>query len=258
MLSDNVCMKKKILIIGFLIGVIIGMGKIQNLTPKFDIPSAEKELQLEIGQVPMGDRQGGLSLFSTKFKRGYGDQVFGSDENGIWLGAAEFSDAPFNVDMDGSLVAKEAIFKNGNDETIVDATGLVSSTTFASDSAEGSLLSTSSTSYSDISGTSMDITLTRSARVLFIYSAKISGQSPDGGDYGTMCLSVGGVDDTGPTITNSGYEHTGGVIATTGAVATIQTLPSGTTTVKLRGKSSSAGQTAKFFTPILTYVILGT
>lgn len=86
------------------------MPKIKNLTPKFKIPIAEKELELQMGQVAMGSRQGGLSLFSNKFKRGYGNTVFGSDENGIWLGAAEFSNAPFSVDMDGNLIATSATF----------------------------------------------------------------------------------------------------------------------------------------------------
>jgi len=61
-----------------------------------------------MGQIPMGSQLGGLSLFSNKFKRGYGDAVFGSDENGIWLGKAEFVGAPFRVDMNGNLVATVA------------------------------------------------------------------------------------------------------------------------------------------------------
>ena len=84
------------------------MAKPKNLTPKLKIPTAEKELELAMNQQAMASRAGGLSLFSTKFKRGYGDAVFGSDENGIWLGAAEFANAPFRVAMDGSLVATSA------------------------------------------------------------------------------------------------------------------------------------------------------
>lgn len=36
---------------------------------------------------------------------GVGDEVFRSDESGIWLGASKFADAPFSVDMDGTLKA---------------------------------------------------------------------------------------------------------------------------------------------------------
>lgn len=88
--------------------IVIFMSKIKNLSPRLKILPAEKELELQIGQVPLGSRQGGLSMFSNKFKRGYGDAVFGSDENGIWLGKAEYDSAPFRVDMDGNFVATSA------------------------------------------------------------------------------------------------------------------------------------------------------
>jgi len=90
-------------------GIIFNMVKIKDLSSKFDIPNAEKELELLMGQIPMGSQLGGLSLFSNKFKRGYGDAVFGSDENGIWLGGAEFAGAPFRVNMAGDVVANSII-----------------------------------------------------------------------------------------------------------------------------------------------------
>ena len=86
------------------------MAKIKNLSPSFKIPIAEKELALQLGQIPMGVQQGGLNMYSNKFKRGYGDAVFGSDENGMWLGASEWDTAPFRVDMNGNLVASSATF----------------------------------------------------------------------------------------------------------------------------------------------------
>lgn len=81
------------------------MPKIKDLSSKFKIPIAEKELALLVGQEAMAARRGGLSLFSDSFKRGHGDDVFGSDRNGIWLGAAEFVNAPFSVDMEGNIIA---------------------------------------------------------------------------------------------------------------------------------------------------------
>lgn len=122
-------MKKILIIIGVVI-IIFSMAKIKDLSPKFKIPLAEKELELQMGQVPMGMNQGGLNMYSNKFKRGYGDAVFGSDENGIWLGGAEFDDSPFNVDMDGALAAKSATFKDEDNTTIIDAGGLVSINNF--------------------------------------------------------------------------------------------------------------------------------
>jgi len=81
------------------------VAKIKNLSPKFKIKSAEVELQQPVGLEQMGQRIGGLSAFSNSFKRGYGNAVFGSDENGIWLGAADWEDGPFRVDMAGNATA---------------------------------------------------------------------------------------------------------------------------------------------------------
>ena len=88
------------------------MAKIKNLTPKLKIKTAEQEFQLQCvpGELPFGQNLGGTHMYSNVFKRGYGNKVFGSSEDGIWLGAADFSDAPFSVDMDGNLIASSADF----------------------------------------------------------------------------------------------------------------------------------------------------
>lgn len=41
---------------------------------------------------------------------GFGTQVFRADQQGIWLGAKKFVDAPFSVDMEGNLIASTATF----------------------------------------------------------------------------------------------------------------------------------------------------
>jgi len=88
------------------------MAKIKDLSPhlKTKLKTAEQELQVQYqaGALPFGDRVGGLQAYSASFKRGYGDAVFGSDNNGIWLGKADFTGAPFRVDMDGNLIATSA------------------------------------------------------------------------------------------------------------------------------------------------------
>jgi hypothetical protein len=81
------------------------MAKTKDLSPKMKIPSAEKELFMATGSEEMGQRAGGLSLFSNSFKRGYGNKVYGVDNSGMWLGSADFADAPFSVDYDGHLRA---------------------------------------------------------------------------------------------------------------------------------------------------------
>lgn len=76
-----------------------------DLSPKMRLKPAELELVTEYrpGERPLGESMGGLQMFSNVFKRGYGDNVFGSDENGIWLGASDFDDGKFKVDMNGNL-----------------------------------------------------------------------------------------------------------------------------------------------------------
>lgn len=43
---------------------------------------------------------------------GYGDRSFKSDDQGIWLGANFFADAPFSVDMDGNITASTLNLSN--------------------------------------------------------------------------------------------------------------------------------------------------
>lgn len=84
-----------------------------DLSPRMSLKPAEQELITEYmpGERPLGESVGGLQMFSNVFKRGYGDQVFGSDKNGMWLGAADFADAPFTVDMEGNLIMDGASSK---------------------------------------------------------------------------------------------------------------------------------------------------
>jgi len=79
--------------------------KIKDLTPKFKkLPPAEKELlvQYQAGELPFGQNEGGLQMYSRVFKRGYGDNVIGMDENGMWMGAADFSNAKTKFDYEGA------------------------------------------------------------------------------------------------------------------------------------------------------------
>lgn len=56
-------------------------------------------------------------LVNVRMAVGSGDNIFKVDSNGIYLGDANFEDAPFSVDMAGSLIAENAtilgIFKTG-------------------------------------------------------------------------------------------------------------------------------------------------
>ena len=76
-----------------------------DLTPKTRLIPAEQELVTPYipGERPLGETIGGLQMFSNVFKRGYGEKVFGSDENGIWLGGSDYDKGKFRVDMNGNL-----------------------------------------------------------------------------------------------------------------------------------------------------------
>jgi len=91
--------------------------------------SADQELitQFVSGEMPLGQRIGGLSMFSAEFKRGSGNQVFGSNSKGIWLGAANFEDAPFRVSMDGKIylqIESGALVIDANGITQFDENGV--------------------------------------------------------------------------------------------------------------------------------------
>lgn len=79
------------------------MARTIDLSPKLSsaVRPAEIELALDPGVVQMGQNIGGVSMFSNLFKRGYGDQTFGVSEEGMWLGAADFENAPIKFYMDG-------------------------------------------------------------------------------------------------------------------------------------------------------------
>jgi hypothetical protein len=82
--------------------------KVKDLSPQMRLQKAEVELAADPMVTPIGQSSGGLSFFADSFKRGYGNNVFGSDSNGIWLGAADFANAPFKVDMEGNLTSTKA------------------------------------------------------------------------------------------------------------------------------------------------------
>lgn len=87
-------------------------SKIKDLTPKYSVRTAADELKYEVtpGELPMADNWGGFQVFSQSFKRGFGSDVFGVDVNGLWLGAAEFADAPFRVNYKGEFVSTSGTF----------------------------------------------------------------------------------------------------------------------------------------------------
>lgn len=139
------------------------------------------------GDMALGQSAGGLQAFSSKFIRGYGNNVFGSDNQGIWLGSADFPDAPFSVDMQGQSVMKNATFKDDTDTTFINAKGLVSSAVFLYGNKNGSPSSLfTNTSYADESGASLSFdTVGTNTRLFF----SLSIQSGSGQVNGSLDMS---------------------------------------------------------------------
>ena len=80
---------------------------IKDLSSTYNnIPSAEQELEIPLGTNQLGQRVGGVAMNSNSFRRGYGNETFGSGPKGIWLGAADYDDAKFRVSLGGSMYAQ--------------------------------------------------------------------------------------------------------------------------------------------------------
>lgn len=95
------------------------MSSIKDLSPKMRMKTASEELEIPTGTEQIGQRVGGISAFSNVFKRGYGTQIFGVDDNGIWLGAADFADAPIRLGMDGTFY-----IQNETGSLVINAEGI--------------------------------------------------------------------------------------------------------------------------------------
>lgn len=87
----------------------------KDITPTFKkLPTAEMELNREYsaGSLPFGENIGGLQAFASVFKRGFGDKIFGVDDRGWWMGAADYDNAPLKSDYDGNFLANSATIGN--------------------------------------------------------------------------------------------------------------------------------------------------
>lgn len=92
------------------------MAKSQDLTPKFaTLPSAAQSLYTPTASgsdtsqsTGMATTTGGLQANPTQLTRGSGNAVFGVDTNGLWMGAADFADAPWTVDYFGNETIKSS------------------------------------------------------------------------------------------------------------------------------------------------------
>lgn len=76
------------------------------MDPFTSVPTYETVLAQEQQQQAYAFVQGGQSLSGLNtISVGSGDQVMRMDQNGLFLGASTFANAPFSVDMGGNVIA---------------------------------------------------------------------------------------------------------------------------------------------------------
>ena len=83
-----------------------------DLTPKYNSIPMKDKVQIPDASVFVGSRVGGMETAKGGFRKGYGNETFSMDSRGIWLGAPDFDEAPFRVNMRGDVVASKVTTDN--------------------------------------------------------------------------------------------------------------------------------------------------
>ena len=156
---------------------------------------------------------------------------------------------------DGSIT-----IQNSGGTNIIDATGLISSTNFANNFYyDDTNIATTSTSYVDVTGSSLSFTLSRSTNVLISFYALITTWGNNASyDYATdVAVAIDGTAQS-PAATSGWYSTTALVFKKTDSVscARIFTLASGSHTIKLQWRTNS-NVDANMLTRNLNYMVLG-
>src|SRR3990167_1343693 len=91
----------------------------EEIIPSAVIPGGILDIPTEMNAIiPMGtmvspkkgqDSLGGLQAGASEVSQGSGNDIFKISSKGIHLGAANFADAPFSVDMQGNVVAETLV-----------------------------------------------------------------------------------------------------------------------------------------------------
>src|SRR3990167_5647064 len=91
----------------------------EEIIPSAVIPGGILDIPTELNAIiPMGtmvqpkkgqDSLGGLQAGASEVSQGSGNDIFKISSKGIHLGAANFADAPFSVDMQGNVVAETLV-----------------------------------------------------------------------------------------------------------------------------------------------------
>src|SRR3990167_6084644 len=111
--------------------------------------SGEDALSVPMGTMVQPSKStsvGGLNVGATEVSQGSGNDIFKISPLGIWLGAANFADAPFSVDMQGNVIAQQVDFTGGT----------IGGFTITSTSLYGGIIKTAETVGAGTTGVIMD------------------------------------------------------------------------------------------------------
>ena len=72
-----------------------------DITPTYPILSMKEKVIVD--ETPFGQSLGGLKANATSIQQGSGNEIYKVGTEGLWLGAAEFQNAPFSVSMAGAI-----------------------------------------------------------------------------------------------------------------------------------------------------------
>lgn len=218
-----------------------------------------------IANIPLQDTEfHGNEEFSNLrlIRAGAGDTAFTAGKDGIWLGSRRYSDAPFRVSKNGALIAQSATFQDANDVTIIDSQGIVSTAAFINASYQANnQISVSSTSYGDVSGSSLSFTLGRAAKVLISFTGIVTFSTTDNLGHGVnLTIAIDGT-------TESSYPPEAFAIFNTGTIdvnieqtlsyTKIYDFSSGAHTIKLQWRSLKSADLVYMTNRTLNYLVLG-
>ena len=189
------------------------------------------------GTATLGGTINGNGVLSVKNQAG--SEVVKLDNTGITIN-------------NGSIV-----INNASGSSVVDSGGIVSTNTFLNNSVDssGTTFSTTSLTYVDVTNMTLTFVLSRTTNVLFGLSCAGGNDGTSGGESAIAILDLNGTavgnQVNTPTVFNGGIS-----LQTSGAVMTIQSVASGTSTVKMRVKALSGG-TASYANKSMFYLMLG-
>lgn len=182
------------------------------------------------------------------FQIGEGSETMRGDRSGLWLGAAQFSDAPFSVDMNGNVIASSIKFVS----------------TFSESSSSGLNQVFTSGTQVDVTDSSISLVNTRSVYVLFLVSASgwvYNGAAGDFDGNGILRLKVDGSEVARSIISaeETTLDSNGENRFSSLSMHDFATINAGSHTIKLTGACDQTTGTTYFnlYDYKLTYIVMG-